>query len=264
MKIDIVLNLYYQPPKALEDLIKHNTNLYIPINSGNLAVPVKSKFAKKFIHFEDEMKDNISHLNSKLNEMTSIYAYWKNLMKSPDYIGHNHYRRLFRIEDLNDVAEYDVIDAKPIPMLFNMSYFTGSQIPNFVPTDIKNGYAICHKIEDWNKMEALLKKTPYYVDFEDWSRQNSLTSPCNMFVMKKKIFEEYCEFIFPILFELEKQVDFTGYDNYQKRQLAFLSERMTSLFLYVKRQQGYKFKTVDTLFFEGWKTSEATDRRGQY
>ena len=172
MKIDIVLNLYYQPPKGLEDLIKHNTNLYIPINSGNLAVPVKSDFAKKYIHFEDEMEDNISHLNPKLNEMTAIYAYWKNLMKDADYIGFNHYRRLFRIEDLNDIAEYDVIDAKPIPMMFNMSYFTGSQIPNFVSTDIKNGYAICHKIDDWNKMEALLKKTQYYADFEDWSRQS--------------------------------------------------------------------------------------------
>ena len=85
-----------------------------------------------------------------------------------------------------------------------------------------------------------------------------------MFVMKKKIFEEYCEFIFPMLFELEKQVDLTGYDNYQKRQLAFLSERLTSLFIYCKVEQGYKRKTVDTLFFEGWKTSEATDKRGQY
>ena len=264
MKIDIVLNLYYQPPKALEDLIKHNTNLYIPINAGNLAVPTKSKFAKKYIHFEDEMKDNISHLNSKLNEMTSIYAYRKNLMKDADYVGHNHYRRLFRIEDLNDIAEYDIIDARPIQMVLNMSYFTGSPIPNFVLTDIKNGYAICHKIEDWNKMEALLKKTPYYVDFEEWSKQTSLTSPCNMFVMKKKIFEEYCEFIFPILFELEKQVDLTGYDNYQKRQLSFLAERLTSLFLYVKKQQGYKFKTIEPLYFEGWKPAEATDKRGQY
>ena len=172
MKTDIILNIFYQPTKALEDLIKHNTNLYIPINSGNLAVPTKSKFARKYLHFEDEMKDNISHLNSKLNECTAIYAYWKNLMKDADYIGFNHYRRLFRIEDLNDIAEYDVIDAKPIPMVFNMSYFTRSPIPNFVPTDIKNGYAICHKIEDWNKMEALLKKTPYYADFEEWSKQS--------------------------------------------------------------------------------------------
>ena len=185
-------------------------------------------------------------------------------MKDADYIGFNHYRRLFRIEDLNDISEYDMIDAKPIPMIFNLSYFTGSPIPNYVPTDIKNGYAICHKIEDWNKMECLLKKTPYYVDFEDWSKQNSLTSPCNMFVMKKKIFEEYCEFIFPILFELEKQVDLLGRDLYQKRVLAFLAERLTSLFIYSKKNQGYKFKTIDTLFFEGWKPSEATDKRGQY
>ena len=264
MKIDIILNLYYQPPKALEDLIKHNTNLYIPINSGNLAVPTKSKFARKYLNFEDEMKDNISHLNSKLNEMTAIYAYWKNLMKDADYIGFNHYRRLFRIEDLNDIADYDVIDAKPIPMMFNMSYFTGSQIPNFVPTDIKNGYAICHKFEDWNKMEELLKKTPYYADFEEWSRQSQLTSPCNMFVMKKKIFEEYCNFVFPILFDLEQKINLEGRDLYQKRGLAFLSERLTSLFIYSKKNQGYRVKSIEPLYFEGWKPSTAIDKRGQY
>ena len=264
MKINIILNLYYQPPKALEDLIKHNTNLYIPINSGNLAVPIKSKFAKKYINFEDEMKDNISHFNKKLNEMTAIYAYWKNLMKDADYVGHNHYRRLFRIEDLNDIAEYDVIDARPIKMLFNMSYFTGSTIPNIVSTDIKNGYGICHKIDDWNKMEKLLKKTPYYVDFEDWNKQTSLTSPCNMFVMKKKIFEEYCNFVFPILFDLEQKINLEGRDLYQKRGLAFLSERLTSLFIYSKKNQGYRVKSIEPLYFEGWKPSTATDKRGQY
>ena len=192
MKARIILNLYYEPVEKLKNLIKNNTNLYVPVNSGNLAVPTKSEFSRKYLHFEDEMKENISHLNSKLNEMTAIYAYWKNLMKDDDYIGFNHYRRLFRIEDLNDIAEYDIIDAKPIRMVFNLSYFTRSPIPYYVHTDIKNGYAICHKIEDWNKMECLLKQTPYYVDFEEWSKQNSLTSPCNMFVMKKKIFEEYC------------------------------------------------------------------------
>ena len=56
--------------------------------------------------------------------------------------------------------------------------------------------------------------------------------------MKKKMFEEYCEFIFPILFELEKIIDTSTYDGYQKRQLAFLSERLTSLFLFAKKQQG--------------------------
>lgn len=264
MKIDIIMNLFYEPTKMLQDYIKHNTNLYIPINTGNLAVPTKSDFIKKHVKLEDEMPDNIAHLNSKLNEMTAIYAYWKNLMKSPDYVGFNHYRRLFKQEDFKDLANYDGIVAKEIPMIFNLSYFSGAKAPQLTFTNIKNGYAICHKIEDWNKMEELLKKTPFYVYFEDWNNQNSLSSPCNMFIVKKKIFEEYCEFIFPILFELEKQIDLSGYDNYQKRQLAFLSERLTSLFLFAKKQQGYKFKTVDTLFFEGWKPETATDKRGEY
>lgn len=234
MKTNLIINIFYQPPEMLKNYIKHNKHLYVPMNTGNLKGT--NDWCDKHLHYETDFKENISHLNPKLNEMTSIWCYWKNLMKDADYIGFNHYRRLFRIEDLNDIAEYDIIDAKPIPMVLNIGYFTGSPILNYVLTDIKNGYAICHKIEDWNKMECLLKQTPYYVDFEDWSKQNSLTSPCNMFVMKRKMFEEYCEFIFPILFELEKQVDLTGYDNYQKRQLSFLAERLTSLFLFVKRQ----------------------------
>ena len=262
MKIDLILNIFYQPPEMLENYINHNTNLYIPINCGNLKGT--NDWCDKHLHYETDFKDNIAHLNPKLNEMTAIYAYWKNLMKSPDYVGHNHYRRLFRIEDLNDIAEYDVIDAKPIPMMFNMSYFTGSPIPNFVSTDIKNGYAICHKIEDWNKMEEFLKKTPYYVFFEDWKNQNSLSSPCNLFIMKKKMFEEYCNFVFPILFDLEQKINLEGRDGYQRRALAFISERLTSLFIYSKKNQGYRVKSIEPLYFEGWKPTDAKDKRGEY
>lgn len=82
--------------------------------------------------------------------------------------------------------------------------------------------------------------------------------------MKKKMFEEYWEFIFPILFELEKMIDISTYDGYQKRQIAFLSERLTSLFLFAKNQQGYKRKTIGTFFFEDWKPQNSTDKRGQY
>lgn len=262
MKIDAILNIFYQPPEMLKNYINNNTNLYIPINCGNLKGT--NDWCDKHLYYETDFKENIAPKNSKLNECTAIYAYWKNLMKDADYIGFNHYRRLFRIEDLNDIAEYDVIDTKPIPMVFNMSYFTGSPIPNFVPTDIKNGYAICHKIEDWNKMEEILKKTPYYVFFEDWKNQNSLSSPCNMFVMKKQMFEEYCNFVFPILFDLEQKINLEGRDGYQRRALAFISERLTSLFIYSKKQQGYKSKTIGTMYFEDWKPSTATDKRGQY
>lgn len=262
MKIDLILNIFYQPPEMLENYINNNTNLYIPINCGNLKGT--NDWCDKHLHYETDFKDNIAHLNPKLNEMTAIWCYWKNLMKNPDYVGFQHYRRFFNRGDFLDIEKYDFIDTKPIPMVFNMSYFTRSPIPNFVPTDVKNGYAICHKIEDWNKMEDLLKKTPYYVFFEDWSKQNSLSSPCNLFIMKKKMFEEYCNFVFPLLFDLEQKINLEGRDGYQRRALAFISERLTSLFIYSKKQQGYKSKTIETMYFEDWKPQNSTDKRGQY
>lgn len=262
MKIDIILSIFYQPPEMLKNYIRHNRHLYIPMNTGNLKGA--DEWCDRHLRFETDFEENIAHLNHKLNEMSLIWCYRKNLMKDADYVGFNHYRRMFRPDDFRDIADYDCVVAKGIPMIFNMSYFTGSPMPNYVSTDIKNGYAICHKIEDWNKMEELLKSTPFYVYFEDWSKQTALTAPCNMFIMKRKMFEEYCDFIFPLLFKLEQQIDVSTYDGYQKRQCAFLSERLTSLFLFAKAQQGYRFKTTDTLFFEGWKPEEATDKRGQY
>ena len=82
--------------------------------------------------------------------------------------------------------------------------------------------------------------------------------------MKKKIFEEYCNFVFPILFELEKNISLESRDGYQRRALAFISERLTSLFIYSKKNQGYRVKSIEPLYFEGWKPSTATDKRGQY
>ena len=85
MKLDLIMNLYYQPPEMLENYINNNTNLYIPINCGNLKGT--NGWCDKRLHYETDFKDNIAHLNSKLNECTAIYAYWKNLMKNPDYVG---------------------------------------------------------------------------------------------------------------------------------------------------------------------------------
>ena len=82
--------------------------------------------------------------------------------------------------------------------------------------------------------------------------------------MKKKIFEEYCNFVFPILFDLEQKINLEGRDGYQRRALAFISERLTSLFIYSKKNQGYRVKSIEPLYFEGWKPSTATDKRGQY
>ena len=43
---------------------------------------------------------------------------------------------------------------------------------------------------------------------------NDNFAPMNMFIMRRALFNEWCSFIFPILFKLEENIDVEGRDNY--------------------------------------------------
>lgn len=73
-----------------------------------------------------------------------------------------------------------------------------------------------------NKIDLILKKDDI----------KSILS--NIFIMKKELFEEYCEWLFTILFELEKIVDISRYDTYQSRLYGFISERLFNIWILKK------------------------------
>ena len=52
-----------------------------------------------------------------------------------------------------------------------------------------------------------------------------------MFISSKKIYDEYYNWLFDILFELEKRTDTSNYDNYNKRLYGFMSERLFNVWL---------------------------------
>lgn len=212
MKIDLILSIFYQPPEFLQDYVKHNRHLYIPLNTGNLKGT--NDWCDKHLRYEIDFKENIASLNPKLNEMTLIWCYWKNLLKpSVDYVGLNHYRRFFRKVDMHDLYNYDILDAMPLPMMFKLMGLDGKT--KIAEGNIELGYKVCHVEEDWNLLESKMRKHPLLSKHVDaWKNQDALTSPCNMFLMRRELFEKYCETMFPILFELEREVDLTGRDAY--------------------------------------------------
>ena len=84
-----------------------------------------------------------------------------------------------------------------------------------------------HKIKDLNICgEVLLQKYPKdYAAFK-WSLERNFMSLGNMVITSKTLYDEYCSWLFDILFEVEKRTNIENYDDYQKRVFGFLSERL--------------------------------------
>ena len=83
----------------------------------------------------------------------------------------------------------------------------------------------------YDAMERLvLAARPDFAPEVDYMRSHADHYLCNMFVMPRVQFFEYCEFIFPILFELVR-LNADEHDVHGVRAPGFLSEFLTSIYL---------------------------------
>ena len=195
----------------------------------------------------DDTGDNISELNSSYNELTALYWAWKNYDKlgDPDCIGLMHYRRHFVFNE-GEIKVYEIPDMCSEHYFEALNYSPEKLINDLEECDfachmgkvdgIYKHYVINHRIEDIDlALEILKEKYPEYSEYADEHMKQDTGNFCNMFIFPKKMFFEYCEYIFGIIDEFRKRTDTS-----EKR--FFISERITGIFIYKKIKQGAKYK----------------------
>ena len=98
-----------------------------------------------------------------------------------------------------------------------------------------------------------------------WANCYYLFAPCNMFVLKREVFNMYCNDLFKVALKLPYKIDLTGRDDYQKRACGFLCERFTSYWMFKQCFIG-NMRFIGTQAEEhlDWKPSNAGDARGSY
>ena len=78
---------------------------------------------------------------------------------------------------------------------------------------------------------------------------------CNMFIMKRDKFDAYCEWLFDILFELEKRLDISNYNTNDARVFGFVSERLLDVWINTNNisytNQPYIFMEKQNWFIKG-------------
>lgn len=140
--------------------------------------------------------------------------------------------------------------------------------------DIEKGTKICHPLPSWNAMEDVLTKDIGWrgsILWDDWRKSRQMFAPMNVWKMKGKLFKEYCEWAFPLAFEIDEKVRESlksehwkkEYDTaYQRRWLSFIGERMFSWWCYCQHIGGVKVASVPVKIYENFKPFSDAEERG--
>ena len=244
--------------KARIWIIGHKDVPYGWYEDNALYEPLQVGFGDRYATYRDsDGKDNKAQWNAVMAECTGTYYIWKYGLVT-DYVGQCQYRRRIYFKEHTDFdaifADCDVIAAKPLMLGRGNVY---------------NQYAFCHNKKDLDDAKAVIdERFPWLSkDYDEYILHGRKLYYSNSFVMPKYLFDSYCRFLFTVLEGIRerrgwktpedavKEVDEdmkagrrpkTRGLNYQCQVLAFLSERLWTMWV-----QAYRVKEMDYTKFEG-------------
>ena len=189
--------------------------------------------------------------------MYYIWKLYKEGNLNSKYVGFIHYRRIFpfknNIPHLDEIFKnYDaILKARNQYKVTNREYF----ISHHILENLLNA-----------TVNIIKEKYPEYYQYALIYLEKKWANNCNIFIMKKEDFIKWGEFVFGVLFELDRRYNLkTDEDirnliikeaiqlnkslevNYQRRIEAFLSERISNIFYERHFKNKYEIPTLDFL-----------------
>lgn len=231
LDIYVVTHKKFNPP---------NNEVYIPIHAGRIQNNNNLGFQG------DDIGDNISNLNLLINECTALYWMWKH--SECKYIGLNHYRRYLlkntNRKDIDNIVDKSFAEEilEDFDMILGYAIYT---FPNNVMEHLR--VSVCEEAFFTGTSlirDIIAKKHSDYLAAYDELFLGYAFFPCNMFITKKEIMDQYCEWLFDIIIEASYTIDVSNYDSYSKRIIGFIAERLFSVWII---KNNFKIKELPIL-----------------
>ena len=208
-----------------KDFVKPHREGYVPIYVGPKDLQCEGEY------YTDKTNDNIAAKNPNYCELTALYWIWKNV-NDVDYIGLNHYRRYFFKNNLSNRLD-NVIENQALEKYLKQ-YDIILPVQNISTMTIRDEYTADGSglLKDLETLRSVVNDLyPEYLQEFDDVFNGHRSYLFNMFMMKKDLLNDYCQWLFDILFEVEKRVDLTGYTVQQLRIFGYMSERLMSIYV---------------------------------
>lgn len=222
----------------------------------------------------DDTGDNISNRRMTFCEFTVQYWAWKNA--EADYYGLFHYRRflnfsryrfgedsygsviaekidadaarIYGLEEnvMRDLIErYDIILPEPRDV---------SKFPQ-KPASIRahwNQAPDLHAKDLELMLQVIRQLSPEYYESAREYVDGSICYFCAMHIMKREFFFDYCQWLYPLMFQLEKELDIEFYSTEGRRTIGHLGERLLGIYIHhlKKKRPDVRIKELQTVLFE--------------
>lgn len=196
----------------------------------------------------DNQGENISNKNLYYCELTGLYWAWKNL--DADYIGLSHYRRHFTCSKKIPKAEEEkfkiLLNKEQVEKILENTDIILPKKRKYYIENLYDHYKHTMYIEPLDKTKEIIeeKYPEYLVEFEKLHKRTS-AHMFNMLIMKREYLNQYCEWLFDILFELEKRVDLKQYDAFHARFFGRVSELLLDVWINTNYLKYEEVKVID-------------------
>ena len=104
---------------------------------------------------------------------------------------------------------------------------------NYIIETIASHYGHTHYPEHLEETRNIIRETcPDYEAAFEWVMRQRKGHMFNMFIMKEELFDQYCEWLFPILRQLEHRIDCSKYNAFQARYIGRISELLLNVWVH--------------------------------
>lgn len=183
--------------------------IYVVGSSKNKFLPLDN-IREKFIIDEKHEGVNMDFLNPWYCELTGLFYLWKNV--NDDIVGLEHYRRyhlnsklkLLSESEITDILKtHDIICTKEDGdgLTLEQRFRTMRNEFTYLMNAVKELYP-----EQYDSLKQFIKQR--------WHWQ------FNMFICRKELLNQYCEWLFPILLSITEKYK----TNIKKRSIGYLAE----------------------------------------
>ena len=189
----------------------------------------------------DDSGDNISAKNPFFCELTGLYYAWKNI--DADAIGLVHYRRYFSCKNKKYIKKYGAFESvlshdEACAMLTRADIVVPAKRKYYIES-LYSHYDHTFDGVHLTKARVIIEdKYPDYVSYVDRAYKQTWGYMFNMAIMPRKYLDEYCAWLFDILFELENRIDVSEMDAFSQRLFGRVSEILFNAWVLKKLDDG--------------------------